>query len=183
MIGRGSCVSNRGTRPPHNGRVVPDGMCASTGVAYRVQKIRIVIAEDHDAIRAGIRRLLSAQVDIEVLGEARNGSEAYDVVIDVRPEVVVMDLEMPVEDGARASRRILAELPLAIIVLVSASDAQNGQRVATEIGAVAFVSKHECAAVLVSTIRAQVADRRQAVEAIVEEAQVGPERGVSAASN
>lgn len=85
-----------------------DGETCLVGYVLSVKMIRIVIADDHDASRAGLRRLLSAQAGIEVVGEARNGSEAYDIVFNARPELIVLDLDMPIEDGASAGRRILA---------------------------------------------------------------------------
>lgn len=124
-----------------------------------VQRIRVVIAEDHDAIRDGIRRLLSSQADIEVIGEACDGKEAYEVVADVRPDAVVMDLQMPEEDGETASRRIVADFPRMSSVVVSASDPLHALHIAEAIGAAAFIPKHECAARLAGTIRRAVAER------------------------
>lgn len=130
------------------------------GVSSGMQRIRAVIADDHDAIRAGLCALLSCEADIEVVGEARDGSEAYNLAMGVHPDVIVMDLQMPREDGASASRRIIAAYPLVDIVMVSTSDPEDAQRIMKAIGAVAFVPKHACGARLVATIRQAVANRR-----------------------
>jgi two-component system, NarL family, response regulator NreC len=80
--------------------------------------IRVVLADDHTVVRAGLRAVLSAARDIQIIGEASTGTEAVDMVERFRPEVVVMDLSMPELDGTAATREIVArELPTRVLVL------------------------------------------------------------------
>lgn len=71
--------------------------------------IRILICDDQELVRAGLRMLLEAQDDLDVVGEAPDGREAVRATAEIRPDVVLMDVRMPVMDGIEAARRILAE--------------------------------------------------------------------------
>lgn len=82
--------------------------------------IRIVIADDHPVVRAGLHEMLSSQPDFEIVGEASNGVEAVTLVNQVQPDVVLMDLRMTLLDGAAATEEILAGRPqTAVLVLTS----------------------------------------------------------------
>jgi len=84
------------------------------------ESIRVYIADDHPVVRRGIRQLLSTEAGIEVVGEAANGREAVSAVEDLKPDIVLMDLVMPVMDGIEAIRRIKAAHPsIQILVLTS----------------------------------------------------------------
>ena len=85
--------------------------------------IRVVLADDHGVIRDGLGRLISALDGIELVGMAADGAEAVEVCRRERPDVVLMDLDMPVLDGIGATRTILADRPeTAVIVLTAFSD-------------------------------------------------------------
>jgi len=75
------------------------------------QKIKVLIADDHTIVRSGVRLLLDAEADIEVVGEALDGVEAVDLVQQLRPKVVLMDIAMPGMDGMEATRHIKDEWP------------------------------------------------------------------------
>ncbi len=74
-------------------------------------KIRILIADDHQMFRSGLKEMLALQNDMEVVGEAENGQDAVAKALALHPDVVLMDVNMPVMDGAEATSRILAEMP------------------------------------------------------------------------
>jgi DNA-binding NarL/FixJ family response regulator len=85
--------------------------------------IRVVIADDHNVVRKGIRDLLADEADISVIGEARNGHEAVDLAQALKPDVVVMDIAMPELSGVEATRQIRATAPdVRILVLTAYQD-------------------------------------------------------------
>ena len=103
--------------------------------------IRLVIAEDHALVRAGLSELLANRDDVEVVGEAANGEEAVARAVELSPDVVLMDLSMPEVDGIEATRRISAEVPSAnVVVLTSFSDREKILQ-ALDAGAVGYLLK------------------------------------------
>jgi DNA-binding NarL/FixJ family response regulator len=88
--------------------------------------IRVVIADDHPAFRAGLRLMLDIADDVEIVGEADDGARVVDVAQEQRPDVVVMDLRMPGLDGIEATRRLLALQPdLGVVVLTMFEDDES----------------------------------------------------------
>ncbi|MBU6301275.1 MAG: response regulator transcription factor [Verrucomicrobia bacterium] len=81
--------------------------------------LRILLADDHAVVRRGFRMLLSAQPDIEVVGEASNGREAVEMAVALQPEVVVMDVTMPELNGIEATRRIARDCPRVRVLALS----------------------------------------------------------------
>src|SRR3954469_4134765 len=104
-------------------------------------KITVVLVDDHAVVRTGLAQLLSGAPDIEVVGQASDGNEAIEVVRATRPDVVVMDLQMPGMDGVDATRAILAEgLGSQVVVLTSYSDSSRIVA-ALDAGAVGYLLK------------------------------------------
>ncbi|WP_440901193.1 response regulator, partial [Actinosynnema sp.] len=85
--------------------------------------LRVVLVDDQALVRAGFRVILGAEPDIEVVGEAGDGERAVELVAELAPDVVLMDVQMPVLDGIEATRRILgpapAEHPVRVVVLTT----------------------------------------------------------------
>ena len=92
----------------------------------KLETLRILVAEDHPLFRKGMVSLLSSVADFEVIGEAATGEEAVALAADLQPDVVLMDLQMPVMDGVTATRTIMAErLGVDVLVLTSYSDGER----------------------------------------------------------
>ncbi len=88
-----------------------------------MRKLRILIVDDHAIVRAGIRSLLEGQLDIEVVGEAGRGDEAIEEALQLRPELVLLDIAMPGMNGIEVTRRLKKELPdLRILILTMHDD-------------------------------------------------------------
>jgi DNA-binding NarL/FixJ family response regulator len=85
-----------------------------------VNPVRVLLADDHHLVRSGLRGMLGANDDIEVVGEAANGAEAVALARELRPDLVVMDIRMPVLDGIEATRRLVADpAPPRVLVLTT----------------------------------------------------------------
>jgi len=106
-----------------------------------VKKIKVLIVDDHALVRDGIRALLSLVADIEVVGEAANGLEALEKVRELEPNVVLMDLSMPVMSGLEATRRISREYPMTRVLAVTQYDDSEYVIPLIEAGACGFVTK------------------------------------------
>ena len=117
--------------------------------------IRLLLAEDHPVVRAGLERLLGNEADIELVGAAADGAEAVELADGLRPDVVLMDLSMPVMDGIEATRRIVAAHDGAVSVLVLTSFAGREQVIeALDAGASGYLLKDAEPEELVRGIRA-----------------------------
>ncbi|MFD8637031.1 response regulator [Streptomyces sp. NPDC059533] len=120
--------------------------------------IRVLLADDQLLVRAGFRALLDAQPDIEVSGEAGDGDEAVRLVRELRPDVVLMDIRMPVLDGLAATRRITADEALADVRVVMLTTFELDEYVfeAIRSGASGFLVKDTEPAELLRAVRAVV---------------------------
>lgn len=103
--------------------------------------LTVLLADDHAIVRAGIERLLAATGELRVVGTAANGEEAVRVALELEPDVVVMDLSMPVLDGVAATRAILAELPETRIVVLTSFMDRTRVADAVDAGAAGYVLK------------------------------------------
>ena len=115
--------------------------------------IRVLVADDQSMIRAGFRRLLADEPDIDVVAEAENGLEAVEKVGRFAPAVVLMDIRMPQLDGIEATRRILAADPDARILILTTFDLDEYVYEALRAGASGFVLKDEPPEQLIAAIR------------------------------
>jgi len=118
-----------------------------------MKKIRVVIADDHAVVRTGLTALLGAERDIEVVGQAKNGKEAVRLACDARPDVVVMDLRMPEQDGAEATAELHDALPAARVLILTSFGEADGVAHALEAGAAGAVTKTTEDSELVSIVR------------------------------
>jgi len=119
-----------------------------------MEKIRVLVVDDHTVVRDGICALLALAGDIEVVGEADNGREALDRVRELVPDVVLMDVAMPTMDGLEATRRIHREFPQTKVLALSQYDDREYVFSVVEAGAQGFISKTAASSEVVSGIRA-----------------------------
>lgn len=106
-----------------------------------VEKTRILLADDHAMFRAGLRALLETEESIEIVGEAGSGDEAVDLALELRPDLVIMDLSMPGTNGLEATRRIAA-LDIGVAILVLTVHAEEEYLVpVVEAGASGYLTK------------------------------------------
>jgi two-component system response regulator DesR len=130
----------------------------SSAAAVRVDRVRVLIADDHRLFAEALGAILSAEPDLEVVGWAPNGEQAVDLAASLRPDVVLMDISMPGVDGIEATRRIRESDPAACVLMLTGSDARQDVARARKAGAAGYVTKDRIAAELVEAIL-QIAHR------------------------
>jgi len=118
-----------------------------------MQKIRVLVVDDHTIVRDGICALLALVGDIEVVGEAANGSEALKMAKELEPDVVLMDVSMPVMGGLEATRRICREFSRIRVLVLTQYDDKEYVFPVIEAGACGFISKVAASSELASGIR------------------------------
>lgn len=119
-----------------------------------MKRIKVLIADDHTLVRDGIRSLLELIADIEVVGEAINGKEALEKVEQLAPDVVLMDLAMPIMGGLEATRRIRKQFPQTKVLALTQYDDSEYVIPVIEAGASGFVTKMSAFSELTSAIQA-----------------------------
>lgn len=117
------------------------------------RNIRVILADDHAVLRKGLSALLAEYDGIAVVGEAENGEKAVELALRLKPDVVVMDLMMPVMDGLEATLRILGQMPKANIMVLTTFGEAEAIRTALKSGAKGAVTKDLDPDELVSAIR------------------------------
>ena len=115
--------------------------------------IRLIVVDDHDAVRASLGGFFGAHDDIDVVGEAANGHEAVELARAARPDVVLMDVRMPVMDGIEATRRIKDEQLAPHVFLVSAYEDEKLIEAGFQAGADDFALKGTLGSSLVERVR------------------------------
>lgn len=117
------------------------------------EPIRILLAEDQAIIRQGLRYILDAQADMQVVGEAGDGESAVQICLRLQPDLVLMDIRMPGMDGIEATRSILAALPETKIVLLTTFDIREYVYDGIRAGAVGYILKDAPTQELLEAIR------------------------------
>jgi two-component system response regulator NreC len=116
-------------------------------------KIRILLADDHGVVRQGFRRILEAQPDLEIVGEAANGREAVELAALLKPDVVVMDVAMPELNGIEATRRVVEESPRTRVLALSMHKDSVYVREILRAGAVGYLLKDSIDADLLAAVK------------------------------
>jgi len=114
--------------------------------------IRVLIADDHRLFAEALEAILAGESSIEVVGRARNGAEALELALELEPDVVLMDISMPVMDGVEATRRIREAKPDACVLMLTGSNAAVDVDRSRDAGAAGYVTKDRIASQLVETI-------------------------------
>src|SRR5580692_1347426 len=118
-----------------------------------MKRITVLLAEDHTIVREGFRKMLELEPDIEVVGEAQDGRQAFTLTKKLRPEVVLMDIAMPLLNGLEATRQVLKALPATKVLMLSAHSDDAYVKNAAEAGAVGFLLKQTSAHEVCRAIR------------------------------
>ncbi len=126
--------------------------------AAAASPITVLIADDHRLFLEALEAILTADDEIEVVGRASDGREAVDLARKLRPDVILMDISMPVMDGVEATQLIRERAPHACILMLTGSNASLDVDRARRAGAAGYVTKDRIAAELIQAIR-DVADR------------------------
>ena len=117
------------------------------------KKIRVLVVDDHTMIRAGICSVLALQKDMEVVGEAANGQDAFDKVLRILPHVALVDIVMPVMSGIEATKLISKECPETKVLILTQYDEEENMIVAKQSGAHGFIPKKAASTDLIRGIR------------------------------
>ncbi len=110
-----------------------------------MKRITVLLAEDHTIVREGFRKMLELEDDLEVVGEAQNGRQAVVLANKLRPDVVLMDIAMPLLNGLQATRQVVKAVPAVKVLILSAHSDDAYVQSASESGAVGFLLKQTSA--------------------------------------
>jgi DNA-binding NarL/FixJ family response regulator len=116
--------------------------------------ITVLVVDDHSMVRAGLQQLLSSAPDIEVLGSAENGAQAVELASELHPDVVLMDLQMPVMDGVQATAALREQSPDSAVVIVTSFSDRDRIIGAVDAGAVGYLLKDASPDEILAGVRA-----------------------------
>ena len=119
-----------------------------------MERIRLIIADDHPVVRTGLQGMLAGQPDFEVVGEATTGAEAVEMVAQLQPKVILMDLQMPEMDGVTATAEIKTQHPEIHVLILTTYDADADILRAVEAGATGYLLKDVPSEQLAEAVRA-----------------------------
>jgi DNA-binding NarL/FixJ family response regulator len=135
------------------GRLAPPNRHNPNSATRPHTTVRIVIVDDRDLVRHGIKTMLSGEREVEVVGEAANGREVLEVCRDVRPHLVLMDIRMPDTDSATTTRAIKQQLPDVSVLILTAYENQDYLLEAIQAGADGYMLKDAPRSQLITAIR------------------------------
>jgi CheY-like chemotaxis protein len=121
------------------------------------QNLNILLVDDHDMVRKGLRQMIEQQDDMSVVAEASDGREAVELARRYSPDIIVMDVNMPVMDGIEATQKIKSEMPNIRIIGLSLHDSEEVIQNMYNAGASSYLIKNEAFETLIKTIRSEVA--------------------------
>lgn len=121
----------------------------------RLRKINVLLVDDHQLMRKGIRRVIEYHDDIVIIGEAADGKEAIKLAQATRPDIILMDVNMPVMDGIEATRKITTELSQICVIGLSMNEEGVIEEDMKSAGASAYIQKSEAFESLIKTIRTE----------------------------
>ena len=124
------------------------------------KKIRILVVDDHFVVRMGLIGVVNLEPDMEVVGEAADGAQAVDLFTQCRPDLVLMDLRMPLKDGIWATTEIRSKHPEARILMLTTFDGDTDIHRAVKAGAQGYVLKNSTRGQLIPALRAVAAGQR-----------------------
>jgi DNA-binding NarL/FixJ family response regulator len=117
--------------------------------------VRILIADDHEVVRCGVKALLGSRPGWEVVGEAANGREALEKAKELKPDVIILDITMPELNGVEATRKIVNAVPGTEVLILTMHESEKLIRRLLEAGARGYVSKSDIARSLVDAVEAR----------------------------
>ena len=138
---------------------------------------KILFADDHQIVREGLARLIDREEDLQIIAEAENGVEAVRLARELKPDVAILDLRMPVKDGAAAASEILSDDPGAKIMLLTSFTTAAEIKVALDAGVIGAVVKDCSSETLIAAIRAVASGEKYIspeITSIIEEKQLAP---------
>ncbi len=122
-------------------------------------KIRVLVAEDHAVVREGLRLLLGAAEDMDVVGEAADGRQAVQMALRLQPDVILLDIAMPLLNGMEATRQILRDCPKARVLILSSHSEDEYVRTSLNHGVAGYVAKQSAMKEVLEAIREVYANR------------------------